>query len=608
MESAILTDRQSRLILIAVSVFFLGYALASRVQRLSGYLFSDEAVYLMMSQSLAHDADIRYSREDIERVYADYYEGPQGLYLKKGSNSRLVLTAEPPFVRVESRPSEALYYGKSYIQPLLAAPFVLLFNDNGFAIFHALLLALMLFSGYAYLRRFNGPEVSLLFAATFCLAGVGIVYIFWMTADFFNVASVFLACFLWLYKHAPKTRANLLDRAWTDYAAAVVLGFATFSKPTNILLILPLIIHAWSRKRILHGFAVGAVFGVVITILFAANFWATGDFNYQGGVSRKIFYHNYPYMPLDATFETTGVEMTTNEWSFPFSWKVFLSNLVYYFFGRFAGVFVYFPATVLAVIYFVRGRKDLLRWLILGVIAVEILLFIWMFPNDYQGGGAGCLGNRYFLSILPLFFFLVTGISSLRPIFWGWIFTGIFLSQILLNPYRSSFDPGLHASKYPFKWLPVELSLLNKLPCNMSPRAGQVPFGGSPPAFKLYFLDENFYPKETRVYEGYWTFGDHTSEVILQSPRKLQRITLRIAAGPRPTDVSARYGIFRRRSVRIESGEARLTFDVGGYPYPGPSYLYKFAIGADRSFIPAFDVPGSTDARDLGCFVGFEIE
>ena len=60
--------------------------------------------------------------------------------------------------------------------------------------------------------------------------------------------------------------------------------------------------------------------------------------------------------------------------------------------------------------------------------------------------------------------------------------------------------------------------------------------------------------------------------------------------------------------MRLETGEARVTFDVGGYPYPGPSYLYKFAIGADRSFIPAFDVPGSTDARDLGCFVGFEIE
>ncbi len=610
-----MTDKQARLILVVISIFFLGYAVASRVQRLSGYLFSDEAVYLMMAQSIGHDADLKYTRDDLARVYADYYEGPQGLYLKKGRISSLSLRSSPPFIHIDSKPANALYYSKSFVLPLLAAPFVLIFNDNGFLILHSILLALMLFAGYAYLRRFNEIIPSLLFTVTFLLAGVSVVYIFWMTADFFNVVSVFFGYFLWLYKHAPKLRENLLDSWWTDDLAAVILALATFSKPTNIILIVPLILHAWAGRRIVRGFRIGVVFGAMLAMLFMTNFWATGDFNFQGG-ERKIFYwkppdphFRYPYLQADATFDNTGVGMSTNDWEFPFNWKVLGANLFYYFFGRFAGVFIYFPGTALALIYFVRGRKGLARWLILCVILIEISIFIGMFPNDYQGGGAGCLGNRYFLSIFPLFFFLATMISSLRPIFWSWIYAGIFLSQILLNPYRSSFDPGLHVSKYPFKLLPVELSLLNKLPCNMSPRSSQVGFGGSPPLYKLYFLDENFYLKETSGYEGYWTFGDHASEVILQSPQPLQHITVRVSVGPRESDVMVRCGLFQKRSMRLSSGEGRVEFDVGeGFPYPGPSYLYKFTIQANNGFIPTFDVPGSNDNRWIGCFVGFDVK
>ena len=49
-----------------------------------------------------------------------------------------------PFLRLVSSPdpdATRLYYGKSYIYPLCAAPFVLLWGTNGFLVFHALLLA-----------------------------------------------------------------------------------------------------------------------------------------------------------------------------------------------------------------------------------------------------------------------------------------------------------------------------------------------------------------------------------------------------------------------------------------------------------------------------------
>ena len=48
--------------------------------------------------------------------------------------------------------------------------------------------------------------------------------------------------------------------ARADIAAAVLLGMATFSKPPNALLIAPLVLLLWWRRRVWAGLVVGAVF------------------------------------------------------------------------------------------------------------------------------------------------------------------------------------------------------------------------------------------------------------------------------------------------------------------------------------------------------------
>ena len=76
--------------------------------------------------------------------------------------------------------------------------------------------------------------------------------------EIFNFTLVLLAYFLWLYKEvAPASR---LARPWTDIAAAVLLGIGTYSKPLPIaVLVAPLVLLAWLRRRWLHGFMLGAV-------------------------------------------------------------------------------------------------------------------------------------------------------------------------------------------------------------------------------------------------------------------------------------------------------------------------------------------------------------
>ena len=102
-----------------------------------------------------------------------------------------------------------LYYGKSYIYPLFASPFVWLMGTTGFLVFHALLLTLNVALAYRYLAaRGSSPGLAAGFAAVFLFASVTPVYFVWLAPELFNFTLVLCAFFLWSYKGvAPRREA-----------------------------------------------------------------------------------------------------------------------------------------------------------------------------------------------------------------------------------------------------------------------------------------------------------------------------------------------------------------------------------------------------------------
>jgi len=61
-------------------------ALAGRlidVPRLAGKVKGDEATYVAMTLSLAHDGDLRYEPKDLARFQQVYRQGPSGVFLKR---------------------------------------------------------------------------------------------------------------------------------------------------------------------------------------------------------------------------------------------------------------------------------------------------------------------------------------------------------------------------------------------------------------------------------------------------------------------------------------------------------------------------------------------
>ena len=595
MQEKTLNRKGAILGILIVFLFFFGFSLAVDFPAMCrGSFFSDESTYHSMTYSIAYDGDIEYSREDLFRVFREFRGGPAGIFLKKNLQK------------------DKIFFSKSFIYSLFSSPFVRLLGTKGFFLFHSLLLLLMMYLGFTYLTRYNSPGLSLSFLLTFIFAGTAIVYFFWITPEFFNLSLIFTAYFLWAYKEVKPLEGKISSR-WTkflyspisDYIASILLGVATFSKPTNALFIAPIGLFNIYRRRWFRTLIVGLIFLGVSAGLFGINYYITGEINYQGGY-RKTFLRQFPLIDSKAKFENTGLSMTTNIETYAWSFDIitFLYNLFYYFFGRYSGVVLYFfPAVFSSVLFLIYRPRGLVRWLILGTAVAAILVNIILIPDNYLGGG-GTVGNRYFVNIFPLFFFLLPQMRKGRYIFLCWIIAAIFLSQILLNPLQSSLSPAHHGKRYPFKLLPAELSQLNDLPINTNPKARKVALQ-RPARYWVYFLDDNTYLREAG---GFWIRGSSTAEVVLRSEKELERIIVRIKNGQVDNRIKARVGWHSKSLSLKRRAMVDMAFQTGrGFKY-GETYLYRVYITSKAGFIPKHYTPAHPDNRYLGCFATFEVQ
>ncbi len=583
-----------------VFFFSLGFSLFVNLPAVhKNFLFADQAVYYALTQSIAFDGDLEYTKKDLVRYYHDFAAGPQGIFLKKVKSGRI-------------------YYAKSWAYSLFAAPFVRVFGANGFLVFHSFLLLLVLILGSAFLGLDTGPPLSLAVLLSFLFASVAGVYFFWISPDFFNFSLVFAIVFLWVYKikrhevlpedAAGGKAASFLLSPASDYLAAGLAGIAVFSKPPNIVLIGPMVLSALIQKQWRRTSAVGLVFILTLSFFFGANALVTSDWNYQGG-ERKSFIGTFPLERSEATFDSLGHVMTSENYfqRFLLPPKFIFYNIFYYFFGRFTGVAWYFFPALLGLILFFAGRRRPAGWLLLAALAGGILIYIVLMPDNY-GGGGGTLANRYFLNIYPLFFFLPRTKWSWRQVALIWMMAAVFISPILVNPFESSAQPAMHAKRLPFKILPLEMTQVNNFPTNTNPDAFRVhiwPDKPHPHGEFIHFLDDNFHRKLEP--NGIWTRGDRTCEFILKTYYPLREIGFRLLNNPRANNqITVRVGRKRQKIVLQPRQRGELRFAVGNGFQIQSRYHYRVKIKAAKGSIPYYEDPSSLERRELGVF--FEID
>jgi hypothetical protein len=595
----------ARIVLGVVAGLPLVLALATDLPLVTdGRFWSDAATYRTMSESLALDLDLEYTPEDLARARRDYAGGPQGLFLKRtrdGDRTRLV-------------------YAKALLYPLAGAPFVrLLGPDRGLLVLNALAFALALVLGYGELRRASGPGAALAGVLALFVLGVVPVYLLWLTPEILNLALVTAGLVAW--------------RRHRDILAAVLIGLAAYSKPTNALLALPLILDPllvaapWS-SRLPTSVRRGAAVALVVAAGFGATWVATGELNYQGG-ERKTFYDTYPGDP-GVTFDSAGVWMTTEHLGPLVAGRdeeehsdrvapprppeelrrSFVLNLLYFWIGRFGGALPYFPGVVLAALAFLLvGPREREGWLALLALLASSLAYILIIPDNWYGG-AGTLGNRYFVNLVPLALLFLPARRGPWVAAGAGAVTGALLLPLLASPVRHSLAPGSHTTSAAFRRLPAELTMLSDLSVFTDVWRKHRPYNapggdpsrrppGSPPSYFLWLLDDGtFGQEESFGEEGFWLRGGQDAEVVLQALEPPRAIRLIVTAGPAGDIVTVRLGRERQRLVLkpLQTKEIVLEDPKPFLGYYGTS-LYPLR------FDSRYGGEAQGDERKLGSFV-----
>ena len=624
-------DAPARWALGASCALLVAVAAATDLPRVSEREFwGDGATYSAMAWSLARDGDVRWDRGDLERVLERYPGGPQGLFLKRASGGLALDESGGSWSVRRVRPEEGrLYFAKAVAYPLVAAPLVRLFGMRGLLLTNALVLALALWLGHGVLvRRGFFPWSALALVVVLVLCSVAPVYLFWPTPELFGLGLVTGGLAAWA--------------SGRPLLSAALFGLAGYVKWPNLLMAAPLgfgpLASGWgggarwrgALRGLREAVRRGAVMGLVVAALFGLNIALTGEWNYQGG-ERKTFYDRFPLDERGTTFDNAGLWMTTDglgplvaerddegasERTGPARarveiWESLAWNLGYYWVGRFGGALGYFGGAVVALLVFLVGPRSREGALALLAVALSALAYMWIIPDNWYGGG-GTVGNRYFLNLLPAFFFIVPRGRERWVLAGGALLGAVFLGGILASPVHHSRRPGEHATAGPFKWLPAELTMLNDLSVFTEAWRKKRPFGfvgnaerhADASAYNLYFMDEATFGKDTWSGEaGFWLRGGGQGEVVLRvfDIAKVTQVRVHLTGGPVGDVVKVSLGWSRER-VSVGPGQRRsVVFRPGRGLRYYDTYLHVLRFRSLRGAPLA-------DGRSVGAFVAIELE
>ncbi len=620
-----MSDKQARLALglVAASLCF-GALLVDFPGRSKGQFWSDGATYYSMAWSLAEDFDLRYEVRDLYRVRREFPAGPQGVFLKRASGG---LGWDPgagfPWLHRIGPDEPRIYYAKSFAHTLFAAPLVALFGTPGLMLTNALAMTVALFLGYALARRREESLLALVWTLVLLLGTITPLYLVWPQPEILNIGLIVAGLWAW-----ARSKPML---------AAVLLGIATYSKPTNLFLALPLGVEPLLpgpdrslAKGIREMLRRGAAMAAVVVAFYGANALVTGEINYQGG-ERKTFYDSFPGQERGVTFGNSGFWMTTNQVGPLVEGEddekvargsgpplaaaelrgAFFANLGYFWIGRYGGAIPYYlPVVAGALLFLLLGPRTREGALGLASLVVSYLFYIWLIPANWYGGG-GTVGNRYFLNLVPLGFLLL-------PRGRAWIASGagaiaavVLLLPIFSAPFFYSSHPGQHAARRPFKVFPAELTMLNDLSFCIERWRCRQPVGDTigdlhkhwpadPRSYYLYFPDDE---TEGGLLEhdgdrGFRLRPASKAEVILRGLEPVRTTTFGISEGAPGTELRVRVDGEEGRVVLDASGRGSVTIEtaLGLLYYDTFLHVIDFAL-SDGSGKPFVTIAIETDKR-----------
>ncbi len=541
-REGLFASRPAVVTLAALSCFLLAAPLTIGKPGQPVTLKADEPAYYLMALSLARDLDLSYEPADGDRLLEEF---------PFSSTGNLILMTSDDW--------RTVHYGKPLAYPLFGAPFAARWGANGLVFFNMALFVAMLWLAATFLARRASPAVAAAFACGLLLLSACSRYVFWLQPEVFNMFGVFGALY-WAFENRRRAW-------WLTALSGVLLALPTYNKPMFAAIALPLAGGFLLRRQWRTAALWIAAFAAALALLSVMSFGWTGQpLPYLGADVRAAVRvcepGGWPAEIVEARRTAAGAAPTTGEAAAAatipesptgntFSWLFRIprqsigevaENVGYFLVGRHAGLLPYHPFAALAFGLFLFGRRDRDRWmLVLALVAVAgyFLLFIgW----NWQGGG-GFIGNRYFVSAMPAFVFLVPGRIPLWTLPAGGLAAGLFVGATVLAPFGVTVPaPTLqaHTRNAPLRYLPFEFSLRNVPGYERRGIAGMRILGRS-----------------DRVLErggSWWVAARGPSELFIESRDRLDSLTLFVASPAAPNRLRLR--LDRGPAVDVEVAEA----------------------------------------------------
>lgn len=447
-------SRGARLAVWCIGLFLVASTIVPYKPGLPPNLKADEPAYFLMAMSLAHDRDLRCEPGELRRLFESFELEAHNLILMSDDNFKTV------------------YYGKPYIYSLVAAPFVLAFGANGPVVLNMTLFVLCVVMGASFLSRHNPSGVALGFAAGFFVLSNVLSYVYWIHPEILLTTSITTSLYLVLHVRDEAGARHRL-RALLSGAA---LAFAVYNKPMyGAIGLVPLASLVFRRR---WGGAFSWVTGAVLSIgLIAGGSYAlTGHPTAYLGTMRQGVNIRHPYgLPVTPQVLTSAAaSMGGGDWRWildkiyrPEPSFEFDLDVSYFLWGRHTGILVYSPFVGLTLLLFLRRwRRYPEGWVILFTQAQTAFFFLTAIAFNWHGGG-GFVGNRYFVSLLPGFLFLVGEIRPRGLVVAGFGVGALLTGMLAIQPYGPIVPyPTLQAAarNTPMRFLPLEITLKKQIP------------------------------------------------------------------------------------------------------------------------------------------------
>ena len=556
-REGLFASRPAVVTLAALSCFLLTVPLTIGKPGQPPTLKADEPAYYLMALSLARDFDLRYQPADGDRLLEEF---------PFASTHNLILMTSDGW--------RTAHYGKPLPYPLFAAPFAALFGANGMVFLNMALFVAMVWLAAVFLARRTAPATAAAFACGLLLLSACSRYVFWLQPEVFNMFGVFGALY-WGFRNRHRAW-------WLSALSGVLLALPTYNKPMFAAIALPLAGAYLLRRQWRTAAVWTAGFAVTLTLLAGMSQRMTGQLlPYLGSDVRAAVRvcepGGWPAEIVEARRVAAGEEPATGEaaeaLAIPesptgnaFTWLFrvprqsvgeVVENVKYFLIGRHAGLLPYHPfAGIALALFLVGGRRDRDRWLLLAAFVAVAGYFLLFIGWNWQGGG-GFIGNRYFVSLMPAFLFLVPGRIPPWTVPTGFFAAGLFAGAMVLAPFGVTVPaPTLqaHTRNAPLRYLPFEFSLRNVPGYERRGVAGMTVLG-----------------RADRVLErggSWWIAARGPSELFIESRHRFDSLVLLVSSPVAPNTLRLRLDGGSRVDLQVsEAGRPQRVTVRSGKPH-----------------------------------------